>query len=81
MREHSYGNLRSVLREHRLRNGELAVVLGVTRSAISNKINGLRPWLASEAIAVTEFLRQWDPELTVESLFAEAPSTPASEAA
>jgi hypothetical protein len=50
---------------------DLANAMGVSESGICRKIIGNRKWLASEAIAVTEFLRQWDPELTVEALFAD----------
>lgn len=58
---------------------ELAIRLGLSRSAISMKVNGRRPWSAAEARAVLNFVRETHPEMTFEDLFSEEPADQASE--
>lgn len=64
-----FARLRNVLKANGLRLSDIATVIGVTKSAVSNKLVGSRPWLTKESLAVTEYLRGWDPTLTVEDLF------------
>lgn len=49
----------------------LANELGLTKSAISRKINGSRPWKLEEMTAISVFL-----DLTAEEIFVEMFSTP-----
>lgn len=48
---------------------QVASFLGLHRVSVYGKLSGRNPWKVHEALAVTDYLRQWDPSLTVESLF------------
>jgi len=49
---------------------EVAALLGVSQPTIHRKLHGFREWTGSEIQAVFEFLRERDPKLTYEDLFA-----------
>lgn len=58
-----------------IRVPQVAKVLGLRRGSVYQKLTGDRSWKTSESIAVVDYLRQWDPSLTVEDLFgSDAPS-------
>lgn len=49
---------------------ELAEHLGLSRSAISMKANGRRPWTVNEALQVLELIKKSHHDATLEDLFA-----------
>lgn len=51
---------------------QVAKALGLRRGSVYQKLSGDRNWKTSESITVVEFLRQWDPTLTVEDLFGDS---------
>jgi hypothetical protein len=63
-------DLRDYLRKHHISFSELAGGVGLKRSTVGNKLLGIRPWSAEEALAVVRFLRKRTGEpVTVEYLF------------
>jgi len=66
-------DLRGYLRKHGITFRELAVGIGLERSTVGNKLLGIRPWSAEEALNVVRFLRKRTGEpVTVEYLFSQA---------
>ena len=61
--------LTTFLGQHSISQSELAEPLGLTRAAVSYKINGHRPWKRDEINKVLAFCRRYDPEVTYEDLF------------
>lgn len=50
-------------------NNQLADRLGLSRSAVSMKRHGQRPWLQSEIDEILKLARERDPNVTYEQLF------------
>ena len=66
-------DLRGYLRKHGISFNELGRGVGLKRSTVGNKLLGIRPWSADEALSVVRFLRKRTGEpVTVEYLFSQA---------
>ncbi|HUV85192.1 MAG TPA: helix-turn-helix transcriptional regulator [Methanosarcinales archaeon] len=73
-----FKNLRSEMVRHDINIDGLAEILGITRQAASNKLNGKRPFSLPEAEAIRDFFKSKGKDYTIEYLFF-TPSVPNSE--
>lgn len=65
--------LRAFLARHGLRQEDLADGIGISRVSISSFINGATSPRKTTLDAILGFCRQYDPSVTYEQLFADAP--------